>query len=82
MGAALAAGDLILGDESLANKGMDVGFMAAGGALGSFVPVVGTAMGAAGGKAVSDGLQWLFGDKKTPDQRRMEEALTQLGGVI
>jgi hypothetical protein len=32
------------------------------------------------GKAVSDGAQWLFGDKKTAEQRRMEEALIALRG--
>lgn len=80
VGAALAAGDLILGSESLANKGMDVALMTAGGALGSVVPVVGTAMGAAGGKVVSDSLQWLFGDKMTPEQRKMQQQLALLGG--
>jgi len=64
---------------------------AAGAAAGSVVPVVGTAAGAilgglagAGiGKTASDGLQWLFGDKKSAEQRRMEEALMALrGGVI
>ena len=80
---ALQAGDVILGEESLGNKAMDVGLMAAGGALGSFVPVVGTAMGAAGGKVLSDGIQFMFGDKKTPEQRKMELALSELrGGVI
>ena len=64
---------------------------AAGAAAGSVIPVIGTAGGAiigglagAGlGKAASDSLQWLFGDKKTAEQRRMEEALIALkGGVI
>ena len=64
---------------------------AAGAAAGSVVPVVGTAAGAimgglagAGiGKMGSDGLQWLFGDKKTPEQRKLEEALIALrGGVV
>ena len=34
------------------------------------------------GKAISDGAQWLFGDKKTPEQRKMELALAQLNGGI
>ena len=40
----------------------------------------GIAAGAGGGKMVSDGLQWLFGDKKTAEQRKMEEALAALQG--
>ena len=82
--AAFAAGDLILGDESLANKGMDVAMMTAGGALGSFVPVVGTALGAGLGKAASDAIQFVGGGGKSPEQRRMEEALAllQARGVV
>ena len=80
IGTALSVGDLVLGDESLANKGMDAAFMAAGGAIGSVVPVVGTGLGIAAGKLVSDGTQFLFGDKKSPEQRRMEEALIALRG--
>ena len=80
VGSALAVGDLVLGDESLANKGMDAGMMAAGGFLGSVVPVVGTGLGIAAGKMASDGLQWLFGDKKSPEERKLEEALVALGG--
>ncbi len=64
---------------------------AAGAAAGSVIPVVGTAGGAilgglagAGiGKTTSDTLQWLFGDKKTQEQRKLEEALALLqGGMI
>jgi hypothetical protein len=84
IGTGLAVGDVILGDESLANKGMDTAAMAVGGFLGSAVPVVGTGLGIAAGKMVSDGTQWLFGDKKTPEQRKMELALAQLqgGGMV
>ena len=28
----------------------------------------------------SDGLQWLFGDKKTAEERKLEEALAMLKG--
>ena len=82
--AAFAAGDLILGDESLANKGMDVAMMTAGGALGSFVPVVGTALGAGLGKAASDAIQFVGGGGKSAEQRKMEEALAllQARGVV
>lgn len=72
-GTVLSVGDLILGDESLANKGMDAALMAAGGALGSVVPVVGTAIGVGGGKLISDGIQYLFGGGKSPEERRMEQ---------
>lgn len=77
-GAALSVGDLLLGDERFANKGMDAALMAAGGALGSVVPVLGTAIGVGGGKLISDGIQYLFGDRKSPEERRMEEALRAL----
>jgi len=80
VGTVLSVGDVILGDESLGNKAMDAGFMAAGGALGSVIPVVGTGLGVTGGKMVSDSLQWLFGDKKSPQERKLETALAQLGG--
>ena len=54
--------------------------MAAGGALGSFVPVVGTSLGIAAGKAASDATQFLFGGGKSAEQRKMEEALALLNG--
>ena len=83
LGAAAGAADIVLGDESAANKTMDAAAMMAGGAIGSVIPVVGTMGGAAVGKMASDATQWLFGDKKTPEQRRMEEALAALrGGMI
>ena len=83
VGSALSIGDLILGDESLANKGMDATLMTAGGALGSVVPVIGTSLGITGGKLLSDGIQFVVGGGKTPEQQRLEEALAQLnGGVI
>ena len=80
VGTALAVGDTVFGDESLGNKAMDATAMAIGGTIGSAVPVVGTGLGIAAGKILSDGTQWLFGDKKTPEQRKMEVALQQLQG--
>ena len=80
LGGALAVGDLVLGDESAANKTMDAAAMAAGGFIGSIGGPLGTAAGVGLGKMASDGIQYLFGDKKTPEQRRMEEALAALGG--
>ena len=80
VGTALAAGDLVFGEESFGNKAMDATAMAVGGAIGSVVPVVGTGLGIAAGKVASDATQWLFGDKKTPEQRKLEVALQQLQG--
>ena len=80
VGTALAVGDTVFGDESLGNKAMDTAAMAVGGTIGSVVPVVGTGLGIAAGKMASDATQWLFGDKKTPEQRKMELALQQLQG--
>ena len=80
LGGAMAVGDLVLGDESGVNKTMDAAAMAAGGFLGSVGGPLGTAAGVGLGKMASDGIQYLFGDKKTPEQRRMEEALAALGG--
>ena len=57
--------------------------MTIGGMLGSVGGPLGAAAGAGIGKSASDGLQWLFGDKKSAEQRRMEEALALLkSGVI
>jgi len=82
-GTALAAGDLILGKESFANKAMDATAMAAGAAIGGFaIPVVGAPLGATIGKMGSDATQWLFGDRLTPEQRKMEQmAIALRGGV-
>ena len=76
--------DIVTGDESFANKAMDTGAMVIGGALGSVGGPLGASVGASTGKMVSDGVQWLFGDKKTPKQRKMEEALAnlQLRGMV
>ena len=61
VGAGLAAGDVLLGDESIGNKAMDVAAMGLGGAIGSAVPIVGTGLGIAGGKVLSDLTQYLLG---------------------
>lgn len=77
--------DIISGDESFGNKAMDATAMTAGAAIGGvlgggvFSPLT-ASIGASVGKTLSDGTQWLFGDKKTPEQRRMEEALMALRG--
>ena len=86
-GTALAVGDIVLGDESFGNKAMDTAAMGIGGTIGGFVGMgnpLAIAGGATLGKTISDGTQWLFGDKKSPEERRMEIALAQLqgGGMV
>ena len=80
VGGVLGAGDVLLGNDSLANKAMDTAAMGIGGFLGMAGGPVGAAAGAGLGKMGSDSLQWLFGDKKTAEQRQMEQALTALQG--
>ena len=83
LGAGLGAVDVITGDESILNRGMDAAAMGIGGALGMVGGPVGAATGAFLGKQLSDGAQFMFGDRKTPEQRKMELALAELrGGVI
>ena len=83
VGGVLGAADVIAGQDSAANKLMDSAAMGVGGFLGAPGGPVGVAAGAGTGKMVSDGLQWLFGDKKSAEQRKLEEALAQLqrGGI-
>ena len=79
------AANIVTGEESLGNKAMDL-LAGTGGAIGGFVVggPLGASVGFSTGKALSDGAQWLFGDKKTPEQRKMELALQQLqgGGMV
>ena len=77
------AGDIVFGQDSAANKVMDGAAMAIGGTIGGVLGMGNPFLAAAGastGKMVSDGLQYLFGDKKTAEQRKMEEALAALQG--
>jgi len=80
VGGVVGAADVIAGQDSAANKVMDTAAMGIGGFLGAAGGPVGIAAGAGIGKAVSDGAQWLFGDKKSAEQRKMEEALALLRG--
>ena len=79
-GTAFDAADVIVGDESLANRAMDAAAMGIGGTLGLVGGPIGAATGASIGKMTSDGLQYLLGDRKTPEQRKLEEALMMLQG--
>ena len=78
---ALDAADIVTNDTNIGNKIMDTAAMGIGGVLGGIAGggPVGAMAGASTGKWASDSLQWLFGDKKTPEQRKMEEALAILG---
>ena len=75
------AGDIVLGDESMANKAMDTLGMGVGGTAGFLLGgPIGATVGDGLGKSGSDALQYLFGDKKSPEERKMEEALMALRG--
>ena len=80
VGGVLGAADVIAGPDSGANKAMDATAMMIGGALGSVGGPLGALAGAGAGKMASDVTQFLFGDRKTAEQRRMEEALAALRG--
>ena len=76
-------GDIVFGQDSLANKASDTAAMGVGGVIGGVLGMgnpFAVAAGASTGKMVSDGVQWLFGDKMTAEQRKMEEALAALQG--
>jgi len=87
-GNVLDVADIITGDESFGNKAMDTAAMGLGAGVGAFMgagvlsPLT-ASIGASVGKTASDGLQWLFGDKMSPEERKMEEALALLkAGVV
>ena len=80
VGGVLGAADVIAGQDSAANKIMDTAAMGIGGFLGAAGGPMGIAAGAGLGKAASDGLQYIFGDKKTAEERKLEEALALLEG--
>jgi len=78
-------GDIITGEENIANKGMDVAAMGVGGAAGfALGGPLGASIGASLGKTVSDGTQFLLGGGKSPEERKLEEALLALqrGGLV
>jgi len=81
LGAGMAVADVadvVAGPDSLANKAMDATAMGIGGTIGIVGGPLGVMAGASTGKAVSDFTQWLLGDKKSAEQRRMEKALALL----
>ena len=76
----LDAGNVIGGNESFGNKVMDTAGMAIGGGIGALAGPLGAISGASIGKSASDALQYLFGDKLTPEQRKLRETLLALQG--
>ena len=80
LGGVLGAADVLVGQDSAANKAMDTAAMGIGGFFGAAGGPMGIAAGAGIGKAVSDGAQFIFGGGKSAEQRRMEEALAALRG--
>ena len=81
LGGVMGAADVLAGDGSTGKKIRDGTAMTIGGILGAAGGPLGIAAGAGAGKMVSDAGQWLFGDKKSAEERRMEEALAQLRGI-
>ena len=78
----LDAADIVAGDDSLGNKVMDTVGMGIGGTAGFLMgggPVT-ASIGASTGKAISDGIQGIFGGGKSAEERKMEEALLALRG--
>lgn len=80
VGGVMGAADVIAGNDSLGNKAMDTVAMGIGGVLGAAGGPMGIAAGAGLGKMASDATQYIFGDKKTAEQRKLEEALALLQG--
>ena len=78
LGAGLGAVDVLTGDESLAKKGVDIGAMGVGGALGAVGGPVGIAAGMALGKGASDLTQFLLGGGQSAEERKLQEALALL----
>jgi len=80
----LDAADILTNDTSIGNKGMDTAAMTIGGALGAAGGPLGAAAGASLGKMVSDGTQFILGGGKSPEERKLEEALIALkrGGLV
>ena len=82
IGGVMGAADVIAGPDSAGNKVMDTTAMTVGGILGAAGGPLGIAAGAGLGKMASDATQWIFGDKKTAEQRKLEEALARLNGGL
>ena len=87
VGAVADVGDILTNNTSAGNKIMDTAAMGIGGTIGGVVGLgnpFAVAAGASLGKMASDATQFVFGGGKSPEQRRMEEALAllQARGVV
>lgn len=80
LGGVLGAADVLVGNDSAANKAMDTAAMGIGGFLGAAGGPVGIAAGAGIGKAISDATQFIIGGGETPEERKLKEALALLQG--
>ena len=81
VGAVADVGDILTNDTSLGNKVMDTAAMGIGGTIGGVIGLgnpFAAAAGASLGKMASDATQFVLGGGKSPEQRRMEEALALL----
>ena len=84
LGAVTAAGDvadIVLNDTSAGNKIMDTAAMGIGGTIGGVLGLgnpFAIAGGASIGKMASDATQFVLGGGKSPQERKLEEALTLL----
>ena len=79
--AAADVADIVTNDTSLGNKAMDTAAMGVGGTIGGVLGLgnpFAIAAGASTGKFLSDGTQFLLGGGKSPEERKMEEALALL----
>ena len=87
VGAVADVGDILTNNTSLGNKAMDTAAMGVGGTIGGVLGLgnpFAVAAGASIGKMASDATQFVFGGGKSPQQRKMEEALAllQSRGVV
>lgn len=87
VGAVADVGDILTNNTSAGNKIMDTAAMGIGGTIGGVVGLgnpFAAAAGASLGKMASDATQFVLGGGKSPEQRRMEEALAllQARGVV
>ena len=87
VGAVADVGDILTNNTSAGNKIMDTAAMGIGGTIGGVVGLgnpFAAAAGASLGKMASDATQFVLGGGKSPEQRRIEEALAllQARGVV
>tara|TARA_B100001769_G_scaffold274964_1_gene275011 strand:- start:95 stop:646 length:552 start_codon:yes stop_codon:yes gene_type:complete len=74
----LGAGNILLGGESGGNKVMDGASMVTSTLLARNRGPLAMAAAAGGGKLISDGVQYALGGGKSPEERKMEQALAML----